>query len=624
MKKLCLWLGTGLLTVVVTAGASVLLAPDEQPVVVGSIGRPVLLTGTEDGARGGWRLAPGDLLTFDLALAVAVDMTADPLAAAGGTRRTSLDLDGRARYEVLTVEDGRARVRLRLDGRAAITVDGVRCDAQPGSAFALALAEGADLELAPDGRVETARLTDPTSQAGRTLALVAGALQVAVPSAGGRAWSARETDTTGPYEASYSARRDVGGVRVEKTKQYEAAAGGQVTLAWSGRTVAMFDDRAGHLVSLGSGEELSMTQGAQALGHARTRVSLTLRSRTHQDPPAPATIPLAAPARPLAGAAPSDERGADARLVAGATVVDLLQMLPDALASGTEAALLVQRKLAALLRLEPDTAAALAAAALTAPSGDLAEDLVLGALGAAGTRDAEAALLEVARARRDAPATLLSLTPALAQLLAPTPAVDALLADVAAGAGEPAAAARLALGAVARTVTPSESERGSRLVADLLADLAAGRGDAAVGLLALGNAADAAALPAIEAHLGVDRPLAERLAAAHALRAVPDRAASLLLGRALVDADPRLRAVAARALSARGARGLDEHDALVALVAAVNGDTEESVRRAALGGLARRTDLTWVRGALEEARCNDANNELRAQAAIALGEEEAP
>jgi len=294
---------------------------------------------------------------------------------------------------------------------------------------------------------------------------------------------------------------------------------------------------------------------------------------------APPAGPLFAPT-----AAPGDPRALDARLVAGADLGALLLAATEVASLEVEERSLLQRRLAALVRLEPGTADGLAAAALAAPPGHDAEDLLIGALGAAGTPAAERALLEVGRARRGEPRSLVSLLPALGQLATPSPAgaefLRALRRDPETGP-EARDTALLALGAVARHAAHGEPALAARLVDEVTRAVETERTELA--LLALGNTGAPEAAGLLERHLAAGRPAAARAAATAALGGLPGERAAALLELALADADPRVRAEAALAWATRPHRGA----VTGRLLAQAADDPDPRARSAALPALAR-------------------------------------
>jgi HEAT repeat protein len=195
--------------------------------------------------------------------------------------------------------------------------------------------------------------------------------------------------------------------------------------------------------------------------------------------------------------------------------------------------------------------------------------VVLGALGHAGTEEAQQTLLDV---MQDGALTSETRVHAgIAMMLVEHPnanVIDALRAGLRTPDADLRATAGLALGAFAGRLGDTA------LVDDLLAELAAARDPQRVIelLAALGNARDTRALPAIRTALGSSLASVRR-AAVTALRGFASAEAQTLVARVLVqDSDALVRKAAAQA-----AAFLELRDALSAALA---NEADDNVRAA--------------------------------------------
>jgi HEAT repeat protein len=223
----------------------------------------------------------------------------------------------------------------------------------------------------------------------------------------------------------------------------------------------------------------------------------------------------------------------------------------------------------ALARIgDPSAVPTLARLAARAPRDDLARRAAL-ALGAIGTPAAVDALLALAREPRGADEVRAALARAGAA------AVPRLARELDAGSPTSARLAAEALGRI-----------GDRRATGALASVVArGSGARVAALEALGRLADPAAVPTL-AHVALEGEVPElRVLALDALEATADARALAVVPRALGDADPTVRARAARLAGALGAP-----EAAPSLALRL-GDEDASVRGAAAGALARLPSL---------------------------------
>jgi HEAT repeat protein len=329
--------------------------------------------------------------------------------------------------------------------------------------------------------------------------------------------------------------------------------------------------------------------------------------------------PAAGHGEELGAAARDQERDCWARRLAGeslASLVDALAALLQATPPDPQAIDGVWQAIGWLVRLRPETAAEIRLRAAAGLETRLC-DMLLSALGAAGTDAAQQAL---AAMRLDAslPAAVrTSATISLFQLARPGQRVLSDLAGDLARAAELTgddAMAMLLLGALAPRA--GEVRVGGRSAFDVLLaqeDRARAQGRLDLWLDALGNAGTEDVVPHAQRYAAHDDELV-RGAAYHALHRVGSPAALALLERGLDDASAAVRTDVVRALGDHGSAG-----ACTLLARAARGDADAAVRRAALDGLARMAPRRpAARQALEEAAQVDPDPANRAAARALL------
>jgi len=239
--------------------------------------------------------------------------------------------------------------------------------------------------------------------------------------------------------------------------------------------------------------------------------------------------------------------------------------------------------------------------------------VVIGALGTAGTPEAQGALAELAESETLDIKLRASAIANLGLVEAPTAStLEALEEQADSETRSVRSTAALALGNAARTLEASGGEDDST-VPGLLERLASATtpADQALYLRALGNTGDARALPVIETALSSPEERV-RSAAAEALRFIADPRADALISRALVeDLSPVVRRSAVLAATFR-----DFVPLMPAMGAALAKDGDERVRMdivAALGAARKATPavIELLRGAAE----HDPSAEVRKRAA---------
>ncbi len=590
MKKKTLALSLALATLV--SGGAALYATSRHP----AAGAASTSTSSSGGAPGATAAGAARASRFDRARAPGLRHTYrarfdQDLALAGG--------DGGG---------GRANVRIRVTGDLTLAyvahVDGKH--------RLFAELSGATLELGtrsprtasvekelgrpfyvlaePDGRVRGyafERGLSPTAQ--NILRGLVGSAQLAVRD--GDAWTADEDDVQGSYVASYS-RGDAG--EIVKTKgKYEKVA--TMTSLVPADETAAIDTRARGVAIVGEDgwaktitldEHKTASMGA-SLPTATTDVRLEMKlSGTQADPSLLGRFEREAEGLVEVGPfGTGDEaeaqRSADRR-AAGDATMDALLAQARATEDDKEVGAIADR-MAARLRLSPGEAERMVPLAKTLP--DREARILVGALGAAGTRESTRALGGIVGQKgtpsgvRAQAATQLAFSGDNA-LEAREPLIE--------GMGDPSRDVRessaLALGSVARDLGDSDADSVAELVRRY--EEAQTDEDRALFLRALGNSGSVELLPLARRALASENE-ALREAAAHALRFLPAGEADAILSRVLVE-DPA-EEVRLATVDAIGYRLVEMH--VAALERAVAADTNGRIR-AAISEVATRALAT--------------------------------
>ena len=495
------------------------------------------------------RWSPGATYVYEIENARTITLQGDT----GSSPSRALGLSGRLSISVVgPVEDGML-LRLVIDevrpgpGGAALALDA----SQLSGAFH-AIVE-------PTGRF--ASLSFPRGLDGNaraTLKVLASALQLVVPDPAAAAWRTTEQDASGEYEAAYSAT----GGAIHKIKERFVRVRGprglgpvkDPSMVQIASSIDFALDASGWPRLASEDETLAITASAMRVeAKSRTTARLTAVVQ-HPDPADLARVAAAErdalepePEVDAAGFATARRR-ADDGLVDGASYRVLLG---DLAATDVKLRNRTMARLAALFRVQPEAAAQAAASVLRGELGEEPTKRLIGALGGAGTTDAQRALSSIldgdraSSATRDDAAAALGMTrhpsdDSLRALARASRSTDAALAST----------ATLGLGNVIKHMNEQGSGDPSDALAQLIERLQRPADDAEriLCLNALGNTGDPRALPAIEPYLaspGTDL----RAAAVGALRflaSVDDK-----LVAALQDAAATVRRAAASALSYR-------------------------------------------------------------------------
>jgi HEAT repeat protein len=400
------------------------------------------------------------------------------------------------------------------------------------------------------------------------------AAQHVVPQGDSRAagtWQVEESDSAGRYLAEYSQEYVGSLLQVNKTKlQYRALSSGV------NHRIERFSQAAGFVASEmpPAGRSLDMTSlrsleyseksVASAIGAVsiditgETRVSLAhARTDTSFDvlrvPETQSEQLKAAEMLELtdAGSAAAQERELDHAIASGATFESTLIVLrhPAKTEDDRKRRAHAYRQFASLLRIHPEKAKSLAE---WIKGGDEQSNTFISALRDAGTKEAQAALLDVYRDPGLPEPAKMSALRAVSLLNKPTTESTALLRELSTAEGLTGEQAVYGLGTHA-----SRAAANGQDAAPIVGELVDGLGGAktpqeeAKYLAALGNAGSRDAVEEITTRTKSESE-AVRREAVHALRSVPGADVDATLARALLQGDPDMvRAKAANAIRDR-------------------------------------------------------------------------
>ncbi len=273
-------------------------------------------------------------------------------------------------------------------------------------------------------------------------------------------------------------------------------------------------------------------------------------------------------------------------------------------------------KLKALLILEPAQSPVFQKALTAADLSKASSRMIAGALAAAGTPQTQSALCAVVEARKGDGAALTRLVPELGSIPKPTEATVRFLSDFSRtiAIGEGRAAALMALGSMAGSLSKAAPQRAETIVQDLIARWSPMK-DQAILLLALGNSQSPRAQRFILTQKG-DASTVVRRAAATALSSFHSTESDdALCGLLKSDSDPSVRSAAAQSLTPRNAIPLVRQ----ALLNAAQQDKMDSVRIAGMFAVSSTIPKDReVRSVIEKISKSDASKSVREQAAKLL------
>ncbi len=471
---------------------------------------------------------------------------------------------------------------------------------------------------APDGRLEM--LHTPADISGTLrdrFAALLSELQLSVPEDAGHSWQLEELDTGGEYLAVYTRLPDG---TLERTKARYVRVVSKDGLALS-ENANKFSLSGSARVSVGAhgwpidvdiDEALTVDTGQLTVGYAGV-VQAKLRTIDTVAVPALSWNALQTHHIASTGDQAASQRGHDQNRVQGASYEQVTGELRRIIAEyGYDARRFpaAQSKLAALFRLDPDTAARAGREALSTDDERYAKALA-SSLGLAGTPEAQRALMDIVEAEGAPLPRRKTATVATAVTDNATQETLERLADIDESSAL-FAQSNLALGgAVQRAMDGVETDSA---VDTLLARYAAADTDTdrTLYMQALGNTGDRRILPSVESAItSTHAPL--RHAALDALRFVPGSDVDILLHIHMSSGGEDERRIAISAAVRRGSPLF-----LAGFIERLIADPDDTIRLLAIRGLSNSATQPEVTAALQTAATSDASEEVRNAAATVL------
>jgi len=434
--------------------------------------------------------------------------------------------------------------------------------------------------------------------------------QYSVPSSLGRGtsiWDMEETGANGRYAAHYQVTGMSGPLtRVTKTLARSASppasdganSAKTMQIVPQGRIEISVNRDQGVVRDLdGVSHEDMLVQG-HLLASQSTTIAAHIVSilRLSQTDLATATRMLAIPGRAADalnrsahGLTPDQERAMQQQVLGSDSLHSLLDALAD-IDSGTASQdhqMNVYLKLKALVYLHPEASRSLGSRLLVADPASPSTQTITTALSAVGSSEAQDALCEMIRAKKEDLRALRGLVPILGSLHLPTQRVVVLLQELSRSSSRDIRSmALLALGGAAKNLAPVSPKQSSAIVGDLARQYSSSTtvDEQTTLLLALGNSGSERAEGIILSQRNNHSPEVRRIVFA-ALGDFKSSASLQALCETLsVDQDPQVRSAAAQALGPRSKINVAKD----ALLHAAQQDVAESVRLASLFAL---TDL---------------------------------
>ena len=565
-----------------------------------------------------------------------------------GTARLSSRFRARlVRTVVADAEHGHHLVLYRfLDAEVIVAVNESNAGAAA-SDVARSLAEGVLADEAPDGHVVSMRAPPAASSLSLSFArTLLAALQVTLPERSGPTWNARETDTNGETIATYAIVGDRapanGALAVKKTKRPATATTSTEQGEWAaltrgesrttGATEIDFDLERGATKELASEQTVESLLGALQIATTKTKLDVERTAERTLDAPALTALLGSIAALRAADPAPLNARStvdveatkikASKHWLGTSTLPELVAALRASEGRAQDARHFdLFLKLHALTYLHPDECAHVARLLAPLDPKGSSFQVLLAALGATGSKEAQAALVAQLRAPATSGEAKKHVIAALGMIAFPDEVAEAALRSIRdeSTTKELAATAALSLGIMAKSLADRSPKRANAIVDEALGGALADEKDESrllLDLSILGNTAS----PRIQHDVlrwSHATSTSVRGQAAFALRLVrTEQAEARLLEVLAGDEDPALRSRIAAALSYRdaSARGFEVQRARV------SADPDPGVRAALLRNLhAMREVFPDALAVLEERRRADPDAKVRQIADGLLG-----
>jgi hypothetical protein len=506
-----------------------------------------------------------------------------------------------------------------------------------------------DLLIVADrqGRVRTVQLDPKMNDLSQSYARALLSLMQCVlpdrPSASPSRWTALEDDRNGQYIAQYEAEKSqpadgILSLRKRKIRYLQprrplqaSNSEARPTVLPAGVLMIRFGRERGALVSLNGAETQTLAIRGTKVGRSVSRLQLQL---LRQEKVASAELGALrqamaqhagrSVARRLSATESSEEseKAIQQRELGSSTLESLLADLAkeeaEAARDPNSASLAtpLYLKIKALIYLHPEQCGRLGTLLASADPASMTASILTGALSAVGHPQAQAVLVDALRGGSRSPAAVEQGIAALAGVPHPTALAEAALRQesVHAPTQDLQVMAQLGLGTMARNLSDTEPARANKIVDEIAGKLrvTSNKEEARLGLMALGNAGSARALPAL-ARFSSDRSPMLRASAVAALRWIEDPVVDARLIRGLLsDRDATVRQEAAGALGFRE----PTKATIAAQQRAFRTDRVESVRLAILANLGRaQGEFPEIRKLIQTAATGDASANVRKAAA---------
>lgn len=552
-----------------------------------------LSTGDEATAASVWKLAPGDRLVYQLKYTSNsfTDLQAmyGSIAVAGKSQaQTSAPRLFRVTVEATAVMTAIQRNGASLIASYRFTNAQINVESDMGAMIntnlvQAELAHPTVCEIDAEGRIRSLLFDSSQSAATQNFSRsLLGLMQFARPeNADADEWQLDEDDPSGEYRAQYKAlpaakqetaapeRSQTASFRKTKLEYVSRAADEDREVPEAPKTIVpeaafdvTFDFAKGRIESLSGIETQTVLIAEKVVGGARNEIQLALLSedRTSAAELASTVEDYLKRNRTTSAIALSSSPSEQAQLttiyraqLADDSLVTIKAELDAAARGGSEIdSSKLYAKVKALIFLQPETCPELGAMLQSSDPSGATMQLIAGALGAVGHGEAQQALIEALRTRRNDEAATDSLIEALGATKKPTQAAQDAVEMIAWSTPETAVTsmAQLQLGAMAHNLRKRSPERAAAIVEHAVERFSSQAGAEHQLITFLGNSGVESALPILSKFL--DDPAADlRGHAALALRRIDGEPADAMLARALTDANESVRIQAATALEFR-------------------------------------------------------------------------